>query len=211
MIEFHTWTTPNGFKVAIALEEMGLPYDLHWVDIGKGQQFEPEFLTISPNNRIPAIIDPDGPDGAPISVFESGAILLYLARKTGLFMGRDARTQVAVEEWLMWQMGGLGPMAGPAHPFLFYAPQASPPQILPYAQDRFRNETARLYGVLDRRLAQSAFVAGSDYTIADMAILGWVTRWQRHEHDLDKTPHVKAWFDLLMARPAVQRGLALSP
>ena len=159
-IEFHFWPTPNGWKVAIALEEMGLPYTVKLVDIGKGAQFEPAFLRISPNNRMPAIVDPDGPDGAPVSVFESGAILQYLARKTGQFYGANTRDQIAVEEWLMWQMGGVGPMAGQAHHFLKYAPVMEPPQDIPYAKDRYRSEVARLYGVLDRRLAENEFVAG---------------------------------------------------
>lgn len=209
-IEFHFWPTPNGWKVAIALEEMGLPYTLRLVDIGQGAQFAPEFLEVSPNNKIPAILDPDGPDGAPVSVFESGAILLYLARKTGQFQGRNAREQLLVEQWLMWQMGGLGPMAGQAHHFLKYAPTFDPPQVLPYAQDRFRNECRRLYGVLDRRLADAPYLAGEVFTIADIATWPWVSRWQRHEQVLDDTPHVKRWFETVGARDGVQRGFALA-
>ncbi len=167
-IELYYWPTPNGWKISIALEEMGLPYEVKLVNIGKGEQFAPVFLKIAPNNRMPAIIDPEGPDGAPISVFESGAILLYLARKTGRFYGETERERIAVEEWLMWQMGGLGPMAGQAHHFLKYAPAMEPPQVLPYAQDRYRNEVARLYKVLDTRLAENEYVAGDFYSIADM-------------------------------------------
>lgn len=210
-IEFYFWTTPNGWKVAIALEEMGLPYDLHLVDIGKGAQFAPEFLAISPNNKIPAIVDPEGPDGAPLALFESGAILQYLARKTGQFYGETERDRITVDQWLMWQMGGLGPIAGQAHHFLKYAPAFDPPQVLPYAQDRFRNECHRLYGVLDKQLADRKFVAGDFYSIADMAIWPWVARWERHEQVLDETPHVKRWFEEVGAREGVVRGFGLSP
>lgn len=209
-IELHYWPTPNGRKITIALEEMGLPYRIKPVNIGKGEQFEPAFLKISPNNRMPAIIDPEGPDGAPISVFESGAILLYLARKSGRFHGRNAREQVAVEEWLMWQMGGVGPMAGQAHHFLKYAPAMDPPQVLPYAQNRYRNEVARLYGVLDRRLAGNAYVAGETYTIADMAIYPWAQNWQGQQQVLDDKPHMKRWLDEIAARPAVVRAWAVA-
>ncbi len=172
-IDLYYWPTPNGWKITIALEEMGLPYTVHLVDIGKGDQFEPDFLKIAPNNRMPAIIDPDGPDGAPISIFESGAILQYLARKTGQFGGPTERDRIAVDQWLMWQMGGVGPMAGQAHHFLKYAPSMEPPHDLPYAKDRYRNEVGRLYGVLDRQLAENEFVAGDFYSIADMAIWPW--------------------------------------
>ncbi|SET72422.1 glutathione S-transferase N-terminal domain-containing protein [Oceanicella actignis] len=208
-IELHYWPTPNGWKVSIALEEMGLPYETRLVNIGAGEQFRPEFLRISPNNRMPAIVDPEGPDGAPISVFESGAILLYLARKTGLFGGGNERARVEVEQWLMWQMGGLGPMAGQAHHFLVYAPAMDPPQTLPYAQARYRDEVARLYGVLDRRLADRDYVAG-DYSIADMAIWPWASLWERQGQDLERFPNMAAWLERVGARPAVRRGRALA-
>ncbi|OIP86935.1 MAG: glutathione S-transferase [Rhodobacterales bacterium CG2_30_65_12] len=208
-IELYYWPTPNGWKITIALEEMGLPYKVAYVDIGKGDQFAPDFLKIAPNNRMPAIIDPVGPDGAPISVFESGAILLYLARKTGRFSGDGARARVAVEEWLFWQVGGLGPMAGQAHHFLKYAPQLDPPQDLAYAKDRYRAETARLYGVMERRLAEHRYLAGDDYTVADMASYGWASLWQGQEQTLDDKPHLARWLGELAARPAVQRGMAV--
>ena len=208
-IEFHYWPTPNGWKVAIALEEMGLPFAVRLVDIGKGDQFEPAFLEIAPNNRMPAIVDPEGPDGAPVSVFESGAILLYLARKTRRFMGETERDRIAVEEWLMWQMGGVGPMAGQAHHFLKYAPAMEPPQDLPYAKDRYRAEVARLYGVLDRRLAERAFVAGDFFSIADMAIWPWASLWQGQQQSLDDKPHLARWLDAVGAREGVRRGRAL--
>ncbi|TYO85199.1 glutathione S-transferase N-terminal domain-containing protein [Oceanicella actignis] len=208
-IELHYWPTPNGWKVSIALEEMGLPYETRLVNIGAGEQFRPEFLRISPNNRMPAIVDHEGPDGAPISVFESGAILLYLARKTGLFGGGNERARVEVEQWLMWQMGGLGPMAGQAHHFLVYAPAMDPPQTLPYAQARYRDEVARLYGVLDRRLADRDYVAG-DYSIADMAIWPWASLWERQGQDLERFPNMAAWLERVGARPAVRRGRALA-
>lgn len=208
-IDLHYWPTPNGWKITIALEEMGLPYTLHYVDISKGEQFAPDFLKIAPNNRMPAIVDPDGPDGAPISLFESGAILQYLARKTGRFGGRNAREQAAVEQWLMWQMGGVGPMAGQAHHFLKYAPGLNPPQVLPYAQDRYRREVARLYGVLDRQLADNRHVAGDEMSIADMAIWPWAILWQGQEQTLEDKPHLARWLDELGARPAFQRGKAV--
>lgn len=209
MIDLYFWPTPNGWKASIALEEMGLAYDTHLVDIRAGDQFKPDFLKISPNNRMPAIVDSDGPDGAPVSVFESGAILLYLARKTGQFGGRTAREQIAVEEWLMWQMGGVGPMAGQAHHFIKYAPLMDPPQDLPYPKDRYRAEVGRLYGVLDRRLAENEYVAGADYTIADMAIWPWAQLWKGQEQVLDDKPHFARWLDAVAARPGVQRGRAL--
>ena len=209
-IDLYFWPTPNGWKISIALEEMGLPYQLHLVNIGAGDQFKPEFLRISPNNRMPAIIDPDGPDGAPISIFESGAILQYLARKTGQFYGETERDRIAVDQWLMWQMGGLGPMAGQAHHFLKYAPAMDPPNDLPYAKDRYRNETARLYGVLDRQLAQHEFVAGDFYSIADIAIWGWASLWEGQQQTLDDKPHMARWLGTLSARPGVQRGRALA-
>ena len=209
MIELHYWPTPNGWKITIALEEMGLPYAVRYVDIGKGQQFDPDFLRIAPNNRMPAIVDPDGPDGAPISVFESGAILLYLARKTGRFLGETERERVAVEQWLMWQMGGLGPMAGQAHHFLKYAPAMDPPQDLPYAKDRYRAEVARLYGVMDRRLGEVPYLAGDFYSIADMASYGWASLWEGQQQQLDDKPHLARWLAEIGARPAVQRGMAV--
>lgn len=208
-IDLYFWPTPNGWKISIALEEMGLPYRTHLINIGAGEQFAPGFLKVAPNNRMPAIVDPDGPDGAPVSVFESGAILQYLAQKTGRFGGNTPREEIAVTEWLMWQMGGLGPMAGQAHHFLKYAPAMDPPNDLPYAKDRYRNETARLYGVLDRKLAQTEFVAGDFYSIADMSIWGWASLWEGQQQTLDDKPHMKRWLDTISARPGVQRGRAL--
>jgi GST-like protein len=207
-IELHYWPTPNGWKITIALHEMGLPYNLKLVNIGRGEQFAAEFLRISPNNRMPAILDPDGPDGRPISVFESGAILQYLARKTGRFYGRTERERVEVEQWLFWQVGGLGPMAGQAHHFLNYAPSMQPPNDLPYAQTRYRNEVCRLYSVLNRRLADRKYVAG-DYSIADMAIWPWASRWKNQQQDLERFPNMAAWLDRVWARPAVQEGRAI--
>ena len=208
-IDLHYWPTPNGWKISIALEEMALPYDVHYVNIGAGDQFKPDFLKIAPNNLMPAITDPEGPDGAPISMFESGAILQYLARKTGQFGGRTERDRIAVDQWLMWQMGGLGPMAGQAHHFLKYAPAMEPPQDLPYAKDRYRNEVARLLGVLNKQLAENDYVAGADYTIADMAIWPWAILWEGQEQTLDDKPHLTRWLDLVGGRPAVQKGKAL--
>ena len=209
-IDLYYWPTPNGWKVTIALEEMGLPYTLHLIDIGKGDQFDPEFLKIAPNNRMPAITDPEGPDGAPLPLFESGAILQYLARKTGQFGGSTERERIAVEEWLMWQMGGVGPMAGQAHHFLKYAPTMEPPQVLPYAQDRYRREVGRLYGVLDKRLAENRFVAGDFYSIADMAIWPWAQGWEGQQQTLEDKPNFARWLEEVGARPAVQRGKALA-
>lgn len=203
-IDLFYWPTPNGWKASIALEEMGLPYKTHLINIGTGDQFAPDFLKIAPNNRMPAIVDPDGPDGAPVSVFESGAILQYLARKTGQFGGTTERMRIAVDEWLMWQMGGVGPMAGQAHHFLKYAPDD-----IPYAKARYRDEVARLYGVLDRRLAENEFVAGAEYTIADMAIWPWASLWKGQEQTLDDKPHLQRWLDQLAARPSVIRGRLL--
>ncbi|ADZ71024.1 glutathione S-transferase N-terminal domain-containing protein [Polymorphum gilvum] len=202
-IELHYWPTPNGWKVSIMLEELGVPYDLKLVNIGKGDQFRPEFLAIAPNNRMPAIVDPQGPDGKPISVFESGAILMYLGRKFGRFYPTDERTRVQVEEWLMWQMGGFGPMLGQNHHFRLYAPEK-----IPYAMERYLNETHRLYGVLNRRLEGRDFVAGA-YSIADMAIIGWAQGWQNQGMDLDEFANVKAWKARVEERPAVVRGLAV--
>ncbi|MBD3803165.1 MAG: glutathione S-transferase N-terminal domain-containing protein [Thioclava sp.] len=210
MIDLYYWPTPNGWKISIALEEMGLAYQTHLIDIGAGDQFKPEFLKISPNNRMPAIVDQEGPDGAPISIFESGAILQYLARKTGQFYGETERERIAVEEWLFWQVGGLGPMAGQAHHFLKYAPNLDPPQDLPYAKDRYRTETGRLYGVMDRKLAETRYLAGDFYSIADMAAWGWASLWEGQEQTLEDKPNLKRWLDELSARPAVQKGRALA-
>jgi len=208
-IAVYYWPTPNGKKITIALEEMGLAYEVHHVNIGAGEQFEPAFLAISPNNRMPAIVDPDGPDGRPISIFESGAILQYLGRKTGSFYGADERTRVEIEQWLMWQMGGLGPMAGQSNHFRFYAPGFLKDQrAVAYGANRYTNEVHRLYGVLDRRLADRAFVAG-DYSIADMAIWPWTVAHATHGIDPLEFPHFKAWFDRVGARPAVAKGAAI--
>lgn len=202
-IELFYWPTPNGWKISIMLEECGLPYTVRPVNIAKGDQFKPEFLAISPNNRMPAIIDPDGPNGQPISVFESGAILQYLGRKTGQFYPADERRRVQVDEWLFWQMGGFGPMLGQTHHFRIYAPEK-----IPYAVDRYTNEANRLYGVLNKRLADREFVA-DDYSIADMAIVGWAKLWERQGQNIEDFPHVKRWLETVLARPAVQRGLAV--
>ncbi|MFC2968963.1 glutathione S-transferase N-terminal domain-containing protein [Acidimangrovimonas pyrenivorans] len=209
-IDLYYWPTPNGWKISIALEEMGLPYRLHLVNIGAGAQFAPDFLSIAPNNRMPAIVDPAGPDGAPISIFESGAILQYLARKTGRFYGTTERDRIAVEQWLMWQMGGLGPMAGQAHHFLKYAPAMAPPNDIPYAKDRYRGEVARLYGVLDRQLAKAEFVAGDFVSIADFAIWPWASLWEGQQQSLDDKPHMARWLATMAARPGVQAGRALA-
>ncbi|PWV98943.1 GST-like protein [Hoeflea marina] len=202
-IELHYWPTPNGWKISIMLEELGVPYEVKYVNIGKGEQFEPAFLAISPNNRMPAIVDPDGPDGAPISVFESGAILQYLGRKFGRFYPADERSRVEVEQWLFWQMGGLGPMAGQAHHFRIYAPET-----IPYAIDRYTNECNRLYGVMNRRLADRDYLAG-DYSIADIASFGWTRSHERQGQDLNDFPNLKRWFDAMQSRPAVMRGVEL--
>ena len=208
-IDLYFWPTPNGWKASIALEEMGLPYETHLINIGAGDQFAPEFLKIAPNNRMPAIMDPDGPGGVPVSVFESGAILQYLARKTGQFYGQSARNRIAVEEWLMWQMGGVGPMAGQAHHFIKYAPNMDPPQDIPYAKGRYRAEVGRLYGVLDRRLAENEYVAGDFFSIADMAIWPWASLWEGQEQSLEDKPNLARWLDLVSSRPGVQAGRAL--
>ncbi|MGC8524998.1 MAG: glutathione S-transferase N-terminal domain-containing protein, partial [Acidibrevibacterium sp.] len=201
MIDLHYWTTPNGHKVTIFLEETGLPYRVIPVNISAGDQFKPEFLAISPNNRIPAIVDTTPADGgAPVSVFESGAILQYLAEKTGKFLPADMRGRTEVMQWLFWQMGGLGPMAGQNHHFVQYAPEK-----LPYAINRYVNETNRLYGVLNKRLADRAFVAG-DYSIADMASYPWIVPHKRQQQTLDDFPHLKRWFETIRARPAVERA-----
>ncbi len=202
MIEVYSWATPNGHKVHIMLEECGLPYRAHAIDIGAGEQFQPDFLKISPNNRIPAIVDPDGPDGKPISLFESGAILLYLAAKTGRFLPQDTAARYKVLEWLMFQMGGVGPMLGQAHHFRIYAPEK-----IPYAVDRYTNEARRLYGVMNRQIAQHRYIAGPDYSIADIAIFPWLRSWKNQGIDWTEFPHLKGWFDEIGARPAVQRGV----
>ena len=206
MIDLHYWPTPNGRKISIMLEECGLRYRLKPVNIGRGEQFAPEFLAISPNNRMPAIVDdePAG-GGAPISVFESGACLIYLAEKTGRFLPQPLRERVRVIEWLMWQMGGLGPMAGQNGHFLLYAPEK-----LPYAIERYGREVDRLYGVLDSQLGRTlAYVAGADYSIADMAIFPWVRTHKAQQVDLARFAHVRRWYDALFERPAVRRGLEL--
>ena len=202
MIEVYSWATPNGHKVHIMLEECGLPYRVHPVDIGAGQQFEPDFLAISPNNKIPAIKDSDGPDGQPMSLFESGAILLYLAGKTGRFLPNSTRGRYEVLQWLMFQMGGVGPMLGQAHHFRIYAPEK-----IDYAVDRYTNEAKRLYGVMDKQLAKQKYIAGSEYSIADIAIFPWLRSWKNQGIDWNDYPHLKGWFDEISARPAVQRGV----
>jgi GST-like protein len=202
MIEVYSWATPNGHKVHIMLEECGLPYRVHGVNIGAGEQFAPEFLAISPNNKIPAITDPDGPDGEPISLFESGAILLYLASKTGRFLPADTRGRWRTLEWLMFQMGGVGPMLGQTHHFRLYAPEK-----IPYAIERYSSEARRLYGVMNKRLAQSRYIAGPEYTIADIAIFPWLRNWKNQGIDWNDHPHLKVWFDEIAARPAVVRGV----
>jgi GST-like protein len=203
MIELHTWTTPNGRKVSVMLEECGLPYTAHKVNIGQNEQFKPEFLAISPNNRIPAIVDPDGPDGKPIHLFESGAILVYLAGKTGKFLPTSTKGKYEALQWLMWQMGGVGPMFGQAHHFL----RAAPEQV-PYGIKRYTDEARRLYGVLDRRLAEAAYMAG-EYSIADIATYPWIARHEWHKVDLAEFPNVKRWYDTIGRRPAVARGMAV--
>jgi len=210
LIDLYYWPTPNGWKITIALEEMGLPYTLNLVDIGAGEQFTPGFLAISPNNKMPVIVDPDGPDAAPITIFESGAILQYLARKSGKFYGTTERDRIKVDQWLMWQMGGLGPMAGQAHHFLKYAPNMAPPNDLPYAKTRYRQETARLYGVLNTRLAGWEFVAGDFFSIADMAIWPWASLWEGQQQDLSDKPHLSTWLDRCYARPGVAKGRAVA-
>ena len=202
MIDVYSWATPNGHKVHVMLEECGLPYTVHAVDIGAGDQFKPDFLAISPNNKIPAIVDSEGPDGRPISLFESGAILLYLAGKTGKFMPADVRGKYETLEWLMFQMGGVGPMLGQAHHFRIYAPEK-----IAYAVDRYTNEARRLYGVMDKRLGQSRFLGGDEYTIADIATWPWTRSYKNQGLELDDFPNVKRWFDTIGARAAAQRGV----
>ncbi|MCL8000383.1 glutathione S-transferase N-terminal domain-containing protein [Brucella sp. 21LCYQ03] len=202
-IELYYWPTPNGFKVSIMLEELGVPYEVKYVNIGKGDQFQPDFLKIAPNNRMPAIVDPEGPDGEPISVFESGAILQYLGRKFGEFYPADERKRVAVDEWLMWQMGGLGPMSGQAGHFRIYAPEK-----VQYGIDRYTNEVNRLYGVLNRQLEGKDYIAG-EYSIADMASIGWINAYKNFDQSLEDFPNLKRWHETMNARPAVQRGLVV--
>jgi GST-like protein len=202
MIDVYSMATPNGHKVHIMLEECGLLYRAHNIDIGEGDQFKPEFLAISPNNKIPAIVDADGPDGKPMSLFESGAILVYLAGKTGRFLGDTDRERFVTLQWLMFQMGGVGPMLGQAHHFRIYAPEQ-----IEYAVNRYTNEANRLYGVMDRRLAESPFLAGDSYTIADIATFPWTRSYKNQGVDLDAFPNVKRWFDEIRTRPAVERGV----
>lgn len=201
MIELHSWPTPNGWKISIALEEMNLPYEPHWINIGRGDQFKPEFLSISPNNRIPAIVD--NSVKPPIAVFETGAILVYLAEKTGQFLPREPRARAEVMQWLFWQVGGLGPMLGQNGHFKLYAPEK-----IPYAIARYEDEAKRLYGVMDRRLADRECLAG-DYSIADMASWPWVVTNKAQGIELAEFPHVRRWYDALKLRPALQRGFAL--
>jgi GST-like protein len=203
-IQLFGFDTPNARKISVALEEMGLPYQVNIVDITKDEQFDPAFLKISPNNKIPAIVDADGPGGRPISVFESGAILIYLAEKTGLFMPRDPAARVAVLEWLMFQVGGFGPMPGQVHHFIALGDESN----RRYGLERFSAETRRLYGVMDRRLAEQEYFAG-ELSIADFALVGWVWRHERHRVDLADFPHVQRWYRALQARPAVARGFAV--
>jgi GSH-dependent disulfide-bond oxidoreductase len=202
-IALYYWPTPNGFKISIMLEECKLAYAMIPVNISAGEQFKPDFLKISPNNRMPAIVDPDGPGGRPISLFESGAILQYLGRKTGKFYPADERARVKVDQWLFWQMGGLGPMAGQLNHFKHYARET-----LPYAIKRYEDEVNRLYGVMNQQLAKNEFLAGK-YSISDMACVGWVNLWRRQGQDIEEFPNLKRWLEAVKARPAVQRGMAL--
>ena len=201
MIDLYIWTTPNGRKVSIMLEEIGLPYEVHPVNLSKGEQFNPEYLAINPNNKIPAIVDRDGPENKTYSLFESGAILMYLAEKTGKLMPKEMGPRYEVVEWLMFQMGGVGPMFGQAHYFLRHAPENEP-----FGRERFLKEVARLYGVMEKRLGESQFLAG-EYSIADIAAYPWVSRYEMHLTKLEDFPNVKRWFDAISARPAVQRGM----
>ncbi|QIL73706.1 thiol:disulfide oxidoreductase [Diaphorobacter sp. HDW4B] len=207
MIDLYYWTTPNGHKITLFLEEAGLPYTIHPINIGRGEQFAPEFLKIAPNNRIPAIVDQAPADGgAPVPLFESGAILLYLADKTKRFIPQDLRGRNEAVQWLFWQMGGLGPMAGQNHHFVQYAPEK-----IPYAMERYVKETSRLYGVLDKHLSDGRdFIAGKDYSIADMASYPWIVPYERQQQDLAKFPHLKDWFERIAARPATQRAYDLA-
>lgn len=203
-IELYYWPTSNGFKISIFLEEAKYPYNLNYVNISKGEQFEPSFLKISPNNRMPAVIDPDGPDGREISIFESGAILQYLGRKTEMFYPSDYRKQIEVDQWLFWQVGNLGPMGGQAHHFRNYSQTK-----LQYAIDRYTNEVNRLYGVLNKKLSDGREYIAEDYTIADMACIGWVRNPERKGQDLENFPYLKLWFERMMARPAVIKGVSI--
>jgi GST-like protein len=203
-IDLYYWPTPNGWKISIMFEEVGLPYNVHSVDLGRGDQFKPDFLAISPNNKMPAIVDPDGPGGQPISIFESGAILQYLGRKTGQLYPADERARVEVDQWLFWQMAGLGPMAGQTHHFRIYAPEP-----IPYAVDRYTNETNRLYGVLNKRLEDRDYLAG-EYSIADIASYSWAKLWERQGQDIAQFPNMQRWLERIYARPAVKRGLAVN-
>lgn len=203
-IDLYFWPTPNGWKPAILLEEVGLPYNVVPVDIGAGDQFDEEFLKISPNNKMPAVVDPDGPDGEPIGIFESGAILIYLAEKTGRFFPEAPRARYEVLQWLMFQMGGVGPMLGQAHHFRQYAPEE-----IPYAIERYTNEAARLYGVMDRRLGEAEWFAAGEYTIADIAIFPWLVPHERQGQDMNDFPNLKRWFDAMHERPAVKKALAV--
>lgn len=202
MIDVYSTATPNGHKVHIMLEECGLPYRIHHIDIGAGDQFKPEFLAISPNNKIPAIVDSEGPDGKSMSMFESGAILIYLASKTGKFLGTTDREKFTTLQWLMFQMGGVGPMLGQAHHFRIYAPEK-----IEYAVNRYSNEAKRLYGVIDSQLKKSAYLAGDEYTIADIATFPWTRSWKNQGIDWNDFPHAKRWFDEISERPAVKRGV----
>lgn len=204
MIDLYTWGTPNGRKVSIMLEETGLPYAVHKIDIHKGDQFTPAFVAINPNSKIPAIVDSDGPGGKPIAMFESGAILIYLAEKTGKFLPAEPRERYAVLQWLMFQMAGVGPMFGQAHHFM----RAAKEQV-PYGIERYHNEAKRLYGVMDRRLAAVPYLAGETYSIADIATFPWVARHEWHRVELEAFPSVKRWFETIKARPAVPRGMAV--
>jgi GSH-dependent disulfide-bond oxidoreductase len=202
MIEVYSWPTPNGHKIHIMLEECGLPYRVHPVNIGAGDQFSPKFLAISPNNKVPAIVDPDGPDGQPISLFESGAILLYLAGKAGRLLPQSTRARYEVLQWLMFQMGSVGPMLGQAHHFRLYAPEK-----LAYAIERYSNEARRLYGVMNKRAAGSKYLGGPEYSIADIAIFPWLRSWHSQGIEWTDFPHLKGWFDEIAHRPAVMRGV----
>ncbi len=202
MIDLYTWPTPNGHKVHIMLEETGIPYRVHPVNIGTGEQFAPAFLKISPNNKMPAMVDPDGPGGKPLSMFESGAMLIYLASKSGRFLPEDLAKKWSTLSWLMFQMGGVGPMLGQAHHFLGYAPER-----IPYAMDRYKNEANRLYGVIDRRLGETNYIACDEYTIADMAIVPWLRYPDRQGVEIDEYPRLKRWRDAIVERPAVKRAL----
>ena len=207
MIDLYTWTTPNGRKVSVMLEEVGLAYKVHPININADEQFQPWFLKIAPNNRIPAIVDHDGPDGKPLALFESGAILIYLAEKTkSPLLPQDARARATTIQWLMWQMGGVGPMFGQAHHFLKFAKED-----VPYGKKRYHDETKRLYGVMDRRLGEAAYLAGADYSIADIATYPWVARHEFHQVDLGGFANVKKWFETIGRRPAVVKGMKVPP